>query len=198
MNQKISTLFLLSALPFASLGQRGILLGIPHDDPSARRDIYRLVEIKPFAAEYDQVIKTRIWPLKREGIVKVFGPKIERRRLIAQGDPTNSVAPLFAPYSISFSGLLDGQDRSHRDLYAVGDIGYVEFFFERDDSFKTAVLYARLDDKFVPLESANQFSKRLEWDKSKFDGIKKWLDSHALPVGDATKVNPNEGTKPAK
>jgi len=43
---------------------------------------------------------------------------------------------------------------------------------------KIAVFYARLDDKFVPLKSKSDFSNRLEWDRNKFEELKKWLDAH--------------------
>ncbi len=197
MKRTILAILSLCALPIVSFAQRGILLGLPHDDPNARRDVYRWVELKPFTSEYDQIIKTRIGSLKGEGITKVFGPKLEQHSLMRNGDPTNSIAPLFAPYSLSFSGLLEGEDKSHRDLFALGNIGYVEFFYERDDSFKTAVLYAHLDDKFVPLKSTNDFSKRLEWDKTKWDALRQWLHAHAVPVNDAKIFSPTEATEAA-
>jgi hypothetical protein len=185
MKRILLVTLLILGLPVASIAQRGCLVGPPHDDPNARREVYLgRTELKPFIAEYDHTIKTRIAPLEAEGLPKVFGPWLEHRRFMPWY-PTNSVAPLFAPYQLSFTGLLMGEDKAHRDLYAAGDTGYVELFYERDGEFKTAVFYAPLDDKFVPLTSTNDFARRLEWDKAKFEAFKKWLDARPLPVVDA-------------
>ncbi|MEK7781377.1 MAG: hypothetical protein AAB370_07745 [Verrucomicrobiota bacterium] len=199
MKRTVFVTLLLYALPIVSFAQRGILLGPPHDDPNVRRDVYSRVELKPFITEYDHIIKTRVGALKGENIAKVFGPKLEHRSPVsARWYPTNSVAPSFAPYSLSFSGLLAGEDQSHRDLYAMGNVGYVEFFYERDNRLKTAVIYLRLDDQFVSLKSTNDLSKRLEWDKAKFEVVKKWLDEHLVPIENAKKGSPDAAENPTK
>jgi hypothetical protein len=186
MKRTFFTILLLCGLPIASFSQRGILLGLPYDDPNARRDVYGQIELKPFIAEYNQIIERRIGPLKDSDIANVFGPKLAQRGFTTWY-PTNCVAPLFVPYSLLFSGLLEGEDKAHRDLYAVGNIGYLEFFYERDGRFKTVVYYACLNDKFVPLKSPSDFPNRLEWDKTRFEEFKKWLDAH---------LDPNEAVKP--
>jgi hypothetical protein len=189
---QIFTILLFCVLPTVSFAQRGILINVLYDDPNIRRDVYSQIELKPLVTEYNQIIKRRIAPLKGEEITKAFGPKLEQRSLNQRfGDPPNCAAPLFAPYVILFSGLLEGEDKAHRDLYAIGNIGYIEFFYERDARFKTAVLYARLDDEFVPLQSANDFPKRLEWDKAKFDALKRWFDEHLVPIDDTKTFSPN-------
>ena len=38
--------------------------------------------------------------------------------------------------------------------------------------------FHRADDNFVPVRSADDFEKRLEWDKAKLAEITKWLDEH--------------------
>jgi hypothetical protein len=32
--------------------------------------------------------------------------------------------------------------------------------------------------KVIPLKSTNDFAKRVEWEKPKFEALKKWLDEH--------------------
>jgi hypothetical protein len=63
------------------------------------------------------------------------------------------------------SGMHTGdsaRNKSHPDLYAIGDIGYVEFYSQIDgENIQTAVIHFRADEKFVPLKSTNDFPKRL-------------------------------------
>jgi hypothetical protein len=168
-------LLLLGALPIVAIAEREILQGLPYDDPNARKDAYGRVELKPLVSEYEALI-TQIETSKDAG---VFGPKLQQRGFNPVWEPTNCAAPLFAPSSLTFSGLLEGEDKFHRDLYAVGNIGCLEFFYERDGKFRTAVWYARLDDKFVPLKSGQDIFNRLAWDKAKFEELKHWLQMHA-------------------
>ena len=65
-----------------------------------------------------------------------------------------------------------------------GNLGYIEFYYTMPGAVQAAVIYLRADDKFVALKSTNDFSKRLEWDKSKFEAVKKWLEDHAPKVTD--------------
>lgn len=175
-------LLLLCLSSIAAPAQRSVGFGLPYDDPNVRREVYSLEQLKPLVSEYDQFISTRIATLKGEDITKIFGPKREQRKLMELADPTNTVAPLFAPFSLTFSGLLNIEDHSRRDLYAVGDLGYVEFIYGLNGELRTPVLYLHLDEKFVPLRSTNDLHARLEWDKERFAAIKKWLekiDGHA-------------------
>ena len=76
-------------------------------------------------------------------------------------------------------------DNPHIDLHAVADIGYIEFFYDVDgQSIQTAVIYFRADDKFVPLASTNDFSKRLEWEKAKLNDLEKWLSDNMPKLTD--------------
>jgi hypothetical protein len=100
---------------------------------------------------------------------------------------------------VSGLGIGGPQDKSHTDRHAVGDIGYVEFYSKLDgEKVQNAVIYFRADDKFVPLTSTNDFAKRLEWDKAKFDALNEWLDAHHVPVEDSKVPSPNAATKPTR
>lgn len=138
-------------------------------------------ELKPLAAEYQQIITTRLKPLTSDQVTNVFGPKLESLRDLNPHRLTNSVAlPLFAPDSVYLSGLLVTNDQSHADLYAVGDIGYIEFIYQWDGSMTYAriVLYFRPDASFVPLKTEHDLPRRLAWEKPKWQALKKWLDVH--------------------
>jgi hypothetical protein len=45
-----------------------------------------------------------------------------------------------------------------------------------------AILYFRADKDFVPLKSADDFDRRLQWDDKHFALIKQWLKVHLPPV----------------
>ena len=201
MKRTILTLLLLCGLLTAGLAEFEIFLGRPHDNISERRAVYlSRVELKPFIAEYERIIgiiRTRFRPLEDDDIAKIFGPRLQRGRIAGNLDPTNSVTPLFAPPYLVFSGLRVAEDKSHQDLYAVDNLGYVQLFYELDGKLATAVLYLPLDDRFVPFQSPNDFSRRLEWDKAKFDALQKWLDTHLVVPAEATnKPPPSAATKP--
>ena len=65
------------------------------------------------------------------------------------------------------------------DYYAVGNIGYLQFYYDLDGKGRgVAVFYLHTDDNFVPLRSTNDFARRLEWEKAKLQLFEKWLDEH--------------------
>jgi hypothetical protein len=188
----------------------------PQDNSKVRSYVGDRPELKPLHAAYTNIIQTRLWPLKLNEGPKIFGPKLdtatnwwgfgmngEGRRSGPQLDhyPASLVLPIFAPAGgtncggsmmMMVSGIHTGdsaRDKSHTDLYAIGDIGYVELYSQLDgENVQTAVICFRADDKFVPLKSTNDFPKRLEWDKARFDALKQWLDAHLVPVEDSKKL----------
>ena len=161
----------------------------PQDNSQVRSSVGDRPELKPLHAAYTNIIQTRLWPLKLDEVPKVFGPKLdtatnwwgfevkgEGKRSGPQLDhhPASLVLPIFAPAGgtncggsmmMMVSGMHTGdpaRDKSHTDLYAIGDIGYVEFYSQIDgENIQTAVIYFRADEKFVPLKSTNDFPKRL-------------------------------------
>jgi len=156
----------------------------PRQESSIRQSLRDREELKPLAAEYQQIVYTPLWALNNsEQVTNVFGPILETLTLrdLHPHRLTNSVAlPLFAPEFVYVSGLLVTNDQSHAELYAVGDIGYVEFIYQWDGSITLArkVLYFRPDAAFVPLKTEDDFSRRLAWEKPKWLALQKWLDVH--------------------
>jgi hypothetical protein len=170
----------LSLVPLTCFGQR-IVEVAPTEEFAVRLSLRDREELKPFAAEYQRTITTRLKPLGPDQVTNVFGQKLESIRNLTPHGLTNSVAlPSFAPDSVLLSGLLVTNDQSHADLYAVGDVGYIEFIYQWDGSTEYAriVLYFRPDASFVPLKNADDFSRRLEWEKPKWQALQEWLDVH--------------------
>jgi hypothetical protein len=196
MKRTIAIAALLCALPISNFAQRWVGLAIPQDDPAARWAVCERVELKPRTDEYQQIIETHFRPLKVEDITKIFGPKLEEHGIEPGGHlATDVVLPLFEPMMVGLSGLLVTNDLSHRVLYAVGDIGCVEFFYHCDGiSLATVVFYAHSDDKFVPLKTADDLPERMEWDKKKFEAFKQWVDEHMPKITDLGEVEVAESS----
>ncbi len=171
---------LLGALPTICCGQRWVMIA-PRQEFVIRHSLRDREELKPLAAEYNQIIAARLQTLTLDQITNVFGPKLETVRDLNFLWLTNRVAlPLFAPDSLALSGLVVTNDQSHADLYAVGDVGYVELIYQWDGGTEYArrVLCFRPDATFVPLKTEDDFYRRLDWEKSKWLALKKWLDAH--------------------
>jgi hypothetical protein len=209
MKRTITIATLLFALCSTSFAVIWFSLLVPQDAPEARKGIENRPVLKPFTDEYWAIIKARLWPLKLNDVAKAFGPKLATATNwwgyygglsgpeLGQ-HPADLVLPIFATRGMMVSGLHTGdplRDKSHTDLHGVGDIGYVEFYYQLDgESIQNAAIYFRTDDKFVPLKSTNDFSKRLDWDKSKFNALTNWLDAHLTPMTDTKKASPDATT----
>src|SRR5262249_23779929 len=115
--------------------------------------------------------------------------------------PADVVVPIFAltgrGVMMSVSGLHSPdqtQNKSHTDLHAVGNIGYLEFYSQLDgEKVQTALIYFRSDSAFIPLKSTNDFSARLEWERKKFASLREWFDRHLGPADEDKKLFPNGG-----
>ena len=83
------------------------------------------------------------------------------------------------------SGLSpDVQDHQHTDLHALGTIGYIELYYQRDGTnIAIAVLYHKSDKGFAPLRFREPFPQKLDLDQATFQGLGKWLGSYVVPDG---------------
>jgi hypothetical protein len=194
---------------FCRLGFAVIFFAIeaPQDDREMRARLAVRPELRPLHAAYTNLVQTRLWPLKFSEMGKIFGPKLGTATNWWVGMGTKEMgersgpslghhpADLVLPISASGGGTNCGgavimavsgfhfndptQSKSHTDLYAVGDIGYVELYSQLDgERVQTALIYFRSDVAFIPLKSTNDFSARLEWEKNKFDALEAWFDEH--------------------
>ena len=155
-----------------------IMFDNPKDNFAAIRDVQNRVELKPELAEYWSFIETRISPLAYDDITNSLGQQLDRL-------PDDNVAP-FCISGITISGFHFGKnDKSHTDVYAIGDTGYLEVFYLADGaSVYTAVIFLRTDDKFVPLQSTSDLARRQDWDKAKYELATQWLDRHLPKLTD--------------
>jgi hypothetical protein len=218
--KRIVIAILLCALCHTSFGVILFTIDAPQDDGLARTFACNRPESKPLHAEYSDLIKTRLWPLKFSEMERIFGPKLatatnwwgtgtngtgERSGPSLEHRPADRVLPIFAPEGgtncggfmmVWVSGMHShdpAKNKSQTALYAVGDVGYVELYSHLDGSkVQAALIYFRWDFAFVPLKSTNDFSARLEWEKNKFDALKEWFDTHLVPVAITKKLFPNE------
>ncbi len=178
MKRLILAAILVVALNYSALGVISSFIKSPQDDLKAtglcdRKGAYP--ELQPLLTEYSELLEVRIYPLcATTNPAAFFGPKLDQQ-------PTDRARPLFGPSWISESGMTPGgvPDKRHVEFHAVGDVGYLEVHYGFDGVWVSAcALYLRTDATFVPLKSTNDFAKRLEWDKAKFDTLKKWFDAH--------------------
>jgi len=175
------------------------MLGSPPDDSETRQKVLDRTELKSMHDEYWDIIATRLLPLKLDDVAKIFGPELNKSTEdIDTKDhpslprfakrPEDMIWPLIAGggFTISGFGRGDHGDKSHVDLHAVGNIGYIECFYQISNrtNLETAVLYLRRDDKFVSLKSESDYPKRMEWEKAKFAALKDWLNEHLPKVKD--------------
>lgn len=112
--------------------------------------------------------------------------------------PTNAILPLFVHTPLGLSGLLMGDDLSHVDTYAVGSIGYLEFFYYRDGtSLEDVAFYTRIDEAFVPLKTTNDLQRRMVWDRKKLTEFEQWQDQHMPKLIDlgVVKLSDSEETR---
>jgi hypothetical protein len=226
MKRSIAIALFLCALCSRSFGVILFFVDAPQDVREMRALAGERPELKPLHDEYFDIIKTRLWPLRFSEMEKIFGPKLntatnwwgstEGERSEASGPkvghyPADLVLPVFASkggtncggtLTMMVSGLHStdpAQNRSHTDLYAVGDIGYAEIYSHLDgEKVQTGVIYFRADDKFVPLKSTNDFTARLAWDTAKFEALKSWFASHLDAVEDMKKLSPKGLNEPKK
>jgi hypothetical protein len=212
MRKIVPTLVYFSLLS-ASLATIHFDLVAPQDLREARQGVQSRPELKPLLDEYCAIIKGCLLPLKLDDVAKTFGPKLDtatnwwgyyggRSGPELNHHPADLALPVFFPGGMMVSGLHTGNsvsDKSHADLHAIGDIGYVEFYYQLNgESVNNAAIYFRADDKFVPLKSINDFSKRLDWHEGKLNALKNWIDRHLVLATDSKRSSANATTAPTK
>lgn len=158
---------LLGLLSQPAVGTILMPLPAPQDDPQIRYPLSQRQELKPSAAELWDVVENRICPLGRAGIDRVFGPALRE-------PPKDMVLPIFAPDDVWVDGTCS-------EFHAIGELGYIECYYSVNGDTNALLQWGwfhRANDKFVPIKSAVDFDKRLDWDKAELAGLIKWLDDH--------------------
>ena len=84
------------------------------------------------------------------------------------------------------------------DFHAVGPAGYLEARYQYDgETVATCVLYLRTNSAFIPLQSTNDITARMAWDKTQFELLRQWLEGHLPKVTDLGVVEVSE-SKPTR
>jgi hypothetical protein len=147
------------------------------DNLDARLIVQDRAFMKSMRSEYDNLLY-RICLFKLDGVTSSFGQKLAK-------PPDDCVLPLFAENGSARSGYTFSPDKRHTDFNAIGNLGYVEIFYNSDgESIGDAAIYFRADEQFTPLQSTNDYDKRVKWEITKFKAVKKWLDEHLPKVKD--------------
>lgn len=149
-------------------------LDAPQDSREIRDAIKEDPEVASLRHDYNTFQEAHLWPLLASETVAVFGKKLSKL-------PRGYVLPVFEPLMFVTTGLLDGSkpDKTHRDLYAIDQLGYVELVFNQDgERLHAALLYFREDTDFVPLKSKADLTARLNWERKKWELVKNWLVEH--------------------
>jgi hypothetical protein len=174
----------LTALLFAALCSTGFgvvmwQIQSPPDDITVISDPTAHPELRRLCEEYRDLLAVRFDPLNIEtNIVSCFGAKLNQ-------PPGDRAKPSFVPWWMSGSGFVHTPNKRHTDYYAIGDIGYLEVYFDANGmTFDNRTVYFRTDDQFVPLKSTADFPKRLKWEETKFDALKKWFGDHLPTIPD--------------
>src|SRR5437667_9678898 len=126
----------------------------PRDDLKTRQAVRQRAELKPLADQYTQLVQSVMVQRPTRAIEVIFGP-------VLSAPPENRVLPLFAPKEVILPDSRSGNapNNDHIDFHAMGEAGFVQFYFGPDgESLHGAVLYLRADDQFVPLRSADDFA----------------------------------------
>lgn len=153
-------------------------LDFSKDNLDARLAVQERALMKSMRVEYDAILSARICLLKYDGVRRCFGRKLF-------WTPSDCTLPLFAENGSARGGYTLSPDKSHTDFNAIGDLGYVEIFYNSDgESIGDAAIYFRTDEQFVPLQSTNDYYKRVSWEMAKFNAMKEWLDQHLPKVKD--------------
>ena len=110
----------------------------------------------------------------------IFGRRLKLTKGITQLPdlPAPYVLPSFQSTEFITTGFFDVSQpqRRHVDYYRVDDLGFVQFVFHQDgERVEAAVIYFRPDAQFVPLRSKKDLTRRIGWEKKKWERIKSWI-----------------------
>jgi hypothetical protein len=131
---------------------------------------------KEFIKQQNELIewKNRIYRLKEQEIVALFGPKMAPKSY----RPGIFACPVFEQEMIVLGGLHEkNRNKSHNGWYEVSDFAALSVKYDFDGVTPAAIfIYFRVDDKFAKLTQWSDLKKRWEWDTEHFNRLKSWLE----------------------
>ena len=159
----------------------------PPDDVTTWWALQPRPEVKARQTNYQRLLQLWIEPLTLADMTNFFGPKLA-------APPTDLALPLGASTAVSLPGIRSGNpadNKAHTDWYALGANGYAEVFFRNNDgtTVQNAVVFARMDEHFVRLNSEADFTNRLAWDQAKLDDIGRWMEQRLPKATDLGELN---------
>jgi hypothetical protein len=97
--------------------------------------------------------------------------------------PSDYAIPVFENSQFAIGGLgYSGNNESR--FYAISDIGGVLMLPRGDNGNLSAVfLYLKIDNKFLPIYSAEDYRARMDWDKAKMKRLRSWIEKQAKEKG---------------
>ena len=163
-----------SSLVHSSFGMIIWTFDAPHDDQRLREAALPGPAARALRDEFNEFQERRIWPITCSDIKAALGATME-------AVPKDRVLPIFESTCVMLSGLRSRAepDKSHADVYAIGDIGYLEVHYHQNgEKVETALLFYRPDADFVPLKALDNLMPRLDWELKKLKLAEKWLAQH--------------------
>ncbi len=150
---------------------------------------------KQFIRQRDELQdwKKRIFRLKEQEIVALFGSKVEEK-------PNTFAFPVFEQGAVAFSGLMHSDpklNKNHVDFYEVSDFAAMKVYYGIDGVTPVGILvYFRVDDKFTKLTQWSDLKNRWAWDTEHFNRLKSWLDERHKVVVESHQQPPNKALHP--
>ncbi len=96
--------------------------------------------------------------------------------------PSDYAIPVFENSDFGIAGLgYTGNNESR--FYAISDIGGVLMLPRGDGQLSAVFLYLKIDNKFIPIESVEDYRARMDWDKAKLKRLRSWIEKQAKEKG---------------
>jgi len=145
------------------------------DAPSIRWDLQKREDVKHAQEQFSAIIQKYISPLKEDEIKSIYGPTLPAL-------PDDASLPIFSYNGVAVSGIAfedPAKSKNHTEFYRIGDLGYLQVFYQIDGvSVGGAGFYFKTDQKFTPLKTSEDISRRLGWDETRLQAILRWINEH--------------------
>ena len=145
------------------------------DDSSIRWELQKNSEVKAAQEAFWKYLQNTIWPMKETDIEAAFGKRIG-------GLPEDASLPVFSYNGVMVSGVMHddpSKNKNHIEFYRVDDLGYLQIIYQIDGvSVAGSVFYFKTDLDYTPLKNKSDFTKRMAWDKARFEQIKDWISNN--------------------
>jgi hypothetical protein len=178
--------FLMGAV--VCMGVIGLSFDCSPDNYDVRERIRKVAQNKAEFAAAEEETRTFCQTLQRVGeggFDTLFGKPSKEFSFfdLYKRAPSDYAIPVFENSNFAIGGLgYTGNNESR--FYAISDIGGVLMLPRGDDGNLSAVfLYLKIDNKFIPIESVEDYRARIDWDKAKLKRLRSWIEKQAKEKG---------------